>query len=480
MLDAHRRCWRLMHLSCCLFVPRLPVAQSALVGPVVGTKCDTRYEQPRRRRKVRLALLPLWNGDDDKEDTGGHPSKDSIIVVRWDGCLADTRDWRIQVALEAARRAWPTEMEDAWQTYDLWNEYNNDNDKTNHWLNNKLKAISHVLSDAAAITNTNTIDKTSQTEEEYVYSSTTCEYALAARMILEEQDLDAGQSTGQRGKYASRFHPQQQQQQQQSPRRRYRTSRPLTVGEIAANWNEGGLIREAVRMRYHCDYRDPVPVLQSRIEDIILRKEDDGWNMPMPQVDPLVGGIVRAFSKACQLGSMNSLHTNSQKGQPKLIVTVGHWSDLDTAQISLENAAISCRKVGSAKEALQQNGNNPIPILVQSGDCIRDIVHMSPSGSTIYVIDSCWNALQQAIPLFGDSIPRPPNNIGKCRGIESDDSSLLASSGGADKNLCLCLAGWASHPTQQGAAAMNPWTRLCSRDDLAELLSPTRVLSSWD
>lgn len=471
MLDhPHRRwCLRLIHLSCCLFVPRL--TQSTFVGPAVGTKGDTRYEQPPRLREVSSPLLPLWNGFDnnDKEDRGD-PSKDSIIVVRWDGCLADTRDWRIQVALEAARRAWPTEMEDAWQTYHLWNEDNNDDeDKTNHWLHNKLKAISHVLSDAAAAMT----DKASPTEECY-HSSTTCEYALAARMVLEEQDLDAGQSTGQRGKYASRFHPQQRQQ---SPRRRSRTSRPLTVGEIAANWNEGGLIREAVRMRYHCHYRDPVPVLQSKIEEILLK--DDTSNWPMPHIDPSVGGVVRAFSNACQLGRVDSSRmNNNQQGQPKLIVTVGHWSDLDSAQISLEDAAISCRKVGSAKEALQQNGNNPIPILVQTGDSIRDIVQMSPSGSTMYVIDSCWNALQQAIPLFGDSIPRPPFNIGKCRGLEDDDSS--ASSVGADKNLCLCLAGWASHPTQQGAATMNPWTRICSPDDFADLLSLTRVLSSWD
>lgn len=112
-------------------------------------------------------------------------SANEIIVINWDGCLADTVDWRTQVGFDAAEKAWP-ELQATVNAYE-----------DTEWLHNKLAAICHVLSCQSGESS----------------SSHTCEYALAVRLILEEQELDGGESDGKPGKYASRFHPQKVPQQ---------------------------------------------------------------------------------------------------------------------------------------------------------------------------------------------------------------------------------------------------------------------------
>ena len=42
-------------------------------------------------------------------------------------------------------------------------------------------------------------------------------------------------------------------------------SRPLTVGEIAANWLDGGHLRDTVRVKYSIDRKDPLPILRRKI-----------------------------------------------------------------------------------------------------------------------------------------------------------------------------------------------------------------------
>jgi len=363
-----------------------------------------------------------------------------VFVVAWDGCLADTVAWRSQVGLQAAVQAWPEEeLEAVVAAYP---------DPT--WLYNKLAAIAHVLCGG-----------TGARDNPY---STTCEFALAARLLLEEQKLDNGGSNGIGGKYASRFHPRKAQNsdnddwenknRRKGTRRNTsnRNSRPLTVGEIASNWAEGGMIRDALQIRYHCNYyEDPMPVLQAKI-DALLSDEESTAEQNTPS---LLEAIRDAVLHACQ------------DSDRQLIVTVGHTSELQTAKASLEGASIDCRLASSVSEALGGDGDSGvdgIALLVQSKDTIRDIVEESSAGTTVYVVNSCWKALQESVPLYGDYIPRQ-NSVGKCFAPR--------------KYLSLCLPAWSSHLTQQGAATMNPWTHLLSRTEFKELVS-ARVLSSWD
>ena len=91
-----------------------------------------------------------------------------IYLVNWDGCFADTVNWRIQLGIKLASAVWP-ELDVAIDRDDMG------------WLENKLSALSHVLTQSSD------------------NISATCEYALAARLLVEEQELDGGHSNGKGG-----------------------------------------------------------------------------------------------------------------------------------------------------------------------------------------------------------------------------------------------------------------------------------------
>ena len=73
-------------------------------------------------------------------------------------------------------------------------------------------------------------------------------------------------SVGRKGKYASAFHPQ-------GPKSiaipSARSSRPLTVGEIQANWIE--YLLDSVLLRYAINRTNPVPSLQACVERLDVR-----------------------------------------------------------------------------------------------------------------------------------------------------------------------------------------------------------------
>jgi hypothetical protein len=59
------------------------------------------------------------------------------------------------------------------------------------WLKNKMRALSHLFC---------TSPGDDDDSRQLLQTSITCEYALAARLLLEEQELDGGQSNGKSGK----------------------------------------------------------------------------------------------------------------------------------------------------------------------------------------------------------------------------------------------------------------------------------------
>jgi hypothetical protein len=331
-------------------------------------------------------------------------STKEIFLVNWDGCVADTVPWRIRAGVDAALKTWPEIPVDddfSWE------------DSSNDWLQNKLSALSHVFS---------------STDEDVF--SLTCEYALAARLSLEEQELDNGNSNGRRGKYSRRFHPQVEREEERGPTR---SSRPLTVGEVAANWEE--TIRDTVRMRYHCNYKDPLPILQNHVEDLI---ETELYQIPA--IDPIV----------CEALSASG---------GKVFLTVSHSSELEIAESSLEQAKMDYQLVESVQEGIECKSQ--VALILKSKDMVSKAITNSPVDSTIYVMDSSWHALQKEVLLFGDYIPR--QGVGRCFQ--------------PDRRLSLCLAKWATNtdPSQHSAATMNPWTRLVNLSEFTELVS-ARIL----
>lgn len=178
----------------------------------------------------------------------------------------------------------------------------------------------------------------------------------------------------------------------------------------------------------------------------------------------------------------------STNANGNVIITVGHASDLKMAQKSLTGAAIHSSTpidfwVASSpidlfdnKES-SQSTTTSIPLLpvdTTYADMYKQIVEQTQSGSTVYVFESSWHALEQGISLFGDYIPR-------------GGSGMALTTFGEDKKLCLNFPKWSSilSPTsssgvavakngdiaQQNEAMMNPWTNLVSEQEFAELLS---------
>ena len=164
-----------------------------------------------------------------------------IFLLSYDGTVAETTDWRISHGIDLAFSVWPK-----LKRLSVMSESDNDD-----WLRTKMKAVSDVMVSRPGV-------------------SLSCDYALLARLLIEEQQLDQGRSNGASGKYASKFHPQQD-----TPKRLTvgdHSTRPLTVGEITTNWNRGGCLAETLQVKYHIDYENPLPVLQERIADLEKEK----------------------------------------------------------------------------------------------------------------------------------------------------------------------------------------------------------------
>ncbi|CAJ1966729.1 unnamed protein product [Cylindrotheca closterium] len=325
---------------------------------------------------------------------------DCLVVLSADAVL-DTVEHRSQLGLEAALCAWPSlkvEKEVLLQ------------DPT--WLLNKLKALSHVLDAPSAS------------------FSTTCEFALAARLLLEEQALDEGESNNKRGKYASKFHPQGIEDSPSSAEPSSSSTRPLTVGEIAANWDD--FFRETLQMRYHANYKDPIPVLQSIIDEKIV----DWGELPVfyPQVQ----------------------HTLNSKRYQNFVMTVPP-SDKQLVRQSLEGANVSFIETASALVAIEslslETNRRTVVVLESDESSLQDILNSSIGETVIVVIDGSYKRLEAMASLFGDSIPRQ-GNIGNTP---------------FQKKLSLNLGKWAcGHPTTVAKATMNPWTDVMTMEALQD------------
>jgi hypothetical protein len=234
------------------------------------------------------------------------------------------------------------------------------------WLKNKMRALSHLFC---------TSPGDDDDSRQLLQTSITCEYALAARLLLEEQELDGGQSNGKSGKYASRYHPQQTTSQVGSNKNdnngSSRNSRPLTVGEISINWP---IIRDTVRTKYHCNYKDPMPILQDNLEHQQhqqLRLSNDF------DIMPTISTRVRQV-----------LSSSSQQDNTRFVIMVNHPSEVSIAELTLQG--ISYTKADSAQEAIECN-SRVVFLLKTSKDnnsIIRDLIAHSPIGCTSFVVDS--------------------------------------------------------------------------------------------
>ena len=315
-------------------------------------------------------------------------------------------------------------------------------------------------------------------------------YTLAVRLFLDEQALDNGRSVGSRGKYGSQYHPQREDEEKPSGRRNpeSRGSRPLTVGEVGANWYDGACLCDTLSIKYRC----PPDVLQEAVEETIsiMNAREEKEEVGGPHQNQLAK-LLTVRTDVLDL-LVQAVKTGPDK---KILITVSHPSDLATAQACLEsalrglpsdllpcdlnvasNATNAMRMImnydsSSSSSSSSSSKNTQIVLLPKSARTIQDLLQTAPFDSTVHVLESSWLALQREIPLFGDHVPiRGPAPAG---GGDVD--------AGSTSNLELVAADWAhtdDNTPLERAAVMSPWTRLLSLTELEECITARIIQAS--
>lgn len=323
----------------------------------------------------RLFSKIVDNGDDPNNKDG---LRNDIVLLSFDGTVAETSTWRSNMAIDVAYSIWPNEMNtDGMQSYQL-----DDPNTDRSWIINKIKALmQHLLSDQNGMTN--------------------CDAVLLVRLLMEEQLLDQGRSVGKTGKYASKFHPKSISDIDDFPSKGIGSnqgSRPLTVGEIAANWNNGACLRETVRVKYNVNRKDPIPIINKRIIEFMEMQE-------YTCILPIVHENIFKWMEQCR--------------KTLFFVMVGHESHLQVAKKSLEQTSISIEIIsvdevqnilGQLKKSTNENDGRIFLIAPGNGDrghvgILQQIIMSANSNEATYVqfIHPIVETLKTSRVLYGDN-----------------------------------------------------------------------------
>lgn len=226
----------LLTISLLQYAP-IPISTYSIIP-----KCylQTSQQQPllKHRRSRGLHSFTSTPGSSISEEISGPVFQ----VLSYDGSIADTSEWRSTLAIEVALETWPHLQDYSNLPTDACS---NDIIVTDHWLINKMCALSHVM----------------MSDHEGIMG---CDAVFLARLLLEEQFLDQGRSDGCKGKYGSKFHPSALVVEN-GRGKPSAGSRPLTVGEIASNWSDGACLKETLRAKFHLQGKDPLPVIKKNL-----------------------------------------------------------------------------------------------------------------------------------------------------------------------------------------------------------------------
>ena len=342
------------------------------------------------------SLSSTIESNDAEGTTNQHTTNNNIILISFDGAVADTSSWRSNLAIDIAYQTWKSD--ELLKHYNLDNSNDEDYDGVaptdRSWVVNKINALmQHLLSDQNGLTN--------------------CDAVLLTRLILEEQLLDNGRSVGKSGKYASKYHPNSitsasssssnmedlNESGDESVSGSNQGSRPLTVGEIEANWSKGACLRDTVRIKYNVDRKDPIPIITDNICQT-LAEENYNDSSPLPI---LHGDIIKTLSSS-----------SNNDDDCTVYIMVGHESHLQIASKTL-GSTIPHEIIHSLDETtLNKNLNmdtKPKRIyLIAPGEGDRDhigilqqMIMSCEAGTSIHFIHPIVEKLQQAKVLYGDN-----------------------------------------------------------------------------
>jgi len=270
---------------------------------------------------VSLLLFALYNMHINAlQAAGKNRAFSGAKVLCWDGVVADTTSWRIRQGIDAAFSVWPKL------------KIGQEDTVSQKWLENKMIAIAPYLCGNGS-------------KSSYGTTSRSVEFALLARLLIEEQKLDP--SVGKTGKYASQYHPQGERKSIAIPS--VRQTRPLTVGEIQANWREQlldtALVRYAIKNESGRK-ENPIPALHQ----CILEQQENLTILPLLQVD-----IANAL-------------VNSQPSS--LVLTISHESELSIAEKTLAQdsrlKSLSLRLLVGSDISVLENMENELELYLGS------------------------------------------------------------------------------------------------------------------
>jgi hypothetical protein len=243
-----------------------------------------------------------------------------------------------------------------------------------------------------------------------------------ARLLIEEQQLDP--SVGKTGKYASKYHPQGSMKSIAIPSAR--SSRPLTVGEIQANWIDNNLL-DTLLIKYAVDKKNPVPVLEECIATLLSATAAD----PPAATD----------SSSFKLQSLMNDVLVDREDASQVVIAVPNESELSVAQQLLPSMRVS------TLDTLQPR--SPSALVVGTDQQIIQALSDSKEGSGVHYVGSSWAVVQNIRRRMVDDYP----------------------------NLSLSLASWTCDDSQQNQAGMDPFVGMVTSDEVLEMLS-ARIIAN--
>ena len=353
-------------------------------------------------------------------------------IVSYDGAIANTARERCRLCLGVALRCWPSlcdrfgvesASEAAVDDIEQWT-----------WVLNKMEALVPAMSNDG--TNAGGL-------------SVMVDLVMLARLVLEEQRLDDGRNSGRGGKYGGKYHPQQKEEQMalsdasSSKSATPVGSRPLTVGEVGANWLDGGHLRDTVRVKYAIDKKDPLPIVREHVV-VALGNADDDLK-------------IRGTSQMTPGANLQLLNLMKKSGDS--VILLDHEVRTNEVYQFLEDAG------GVSLKTIAPSGDD------SELDVLKSLVlktNENDGPKRVCIIHSSLSLLHRLKTLFGGDSPR-------LRGGYAQIPNTTIEIG-------LFLPAWSdcTSPQQENDGLMDPWLNVLTEDDLSRMLEAQTAMNAWE
>ncbi len=439
---------------------------------------------PSRGSRAQIAALPsprlcVAKNNESIIHDDDHASSNmdlDLYIYSIDGTLASTTQYQSKIAIRAALEVWPSLHSVIDELGMMSIASSDDFSRTDDyvWLLNKLGALSSITQQG-------------DSPDEMLG----CDEVLLTRMLLEEQLLDGGRSPG-TGKYGGQFHPTKSSSSTKSLGEKSRVgSRPLTVGEIFANWSE---LREVIHNKYPLITKtsqdgkpkmtDPLPEIRAVLRKMYSSNLPDeetmsklwqpfAWNSNNNNVLLLgneaklefvllllkqFGWTLEIHSDLECLDSKTMANTDSEKIMQVIVSDSNNaWHHIKQQQGKGERSLV----IVVPNTETEEPQSDLIQSIVRNAASERDFANQH-----IYVAHSSFDVLKNCKTFLGDDAPMLSNGLRQCV-IASDNAKV---------SVTLFLPSWAQvHPTQLNDAEMDPWLNVISEELFEELTSAAIV-----